>query len=506
MMKKKLINSALWVLILMLCVSIQSNAENNKSGLENSSSVTGLGLQGNDNAIQPYHENPWYWQYKGKPIMLIGGSDNDNLFQWTGDRLTDHLDLLRSVGGNYVRNTMSDRDKKGSAFAVDEGDAFAAREVKDGMYDLEQWNEEYWNRLEFFLDETAQRDIIVQLTLWDRFDFNSNHPYHPDNNVNWESGTIENANDFYRLSVIENNEPVLDYQHRYIDKLMSITLNYDHILYNIKNESSAETAQLNYWAHYIQKAAASQNKKIYITSMRLIPGNSLRHVMTNRDIYSFADVSQNNQNAAGAVGYGHYENLLYWRNMIEAQRQGPMPINNEKLYGAGEAENRAAGTGLEAVERFWRNIFGGAASTRFHRPDNNWGIGLSEQAQSTIKAASMFLEEFDLFNSKPYAGCETIGNKISAAYCLASVGNAYAVYFPDGFSTVALDPWVYTDEVTVKWLNITNGVWGQEETLTLDWSEIPWWGPDRVLYITPGGFADAGGIRRSSHIAIIKPK
>jgi hypothetical protein len=462
------------------------------------------GLQGNENAIQPYRENSWYWQYKGEPVMLIGGSDNDNLFQWTGVRLTDHLDLLRSAGGNYVRNTMSDRDPKGSTFAVDEGDVYAVKEVEDGRYDLEQWNEEYWNRLEFFLDETAKRGIIVQLSLWDRFDFNSNHPYHPDNNVNWESGTIENANDFYRLSVIDNNEPVLKYQHRYIDKLMSITLTYDHILYNIKNESSAETAQLNHWAQYIQEAAASQNKTIYVTAMRLLPGNSLRHVMTNRDIYSFADVSQNNQNSAGAVGYDHYENLLHWRSMVAAQQQGPMPINNEKLYGAGAAENNSAGTGVEAIERFWKNIFGGAASTRFHRPDSGWGMGLSEQAQSTIKAASMFLEEFDLFDSEPYAGVKTLGNKIRADYCLAKVGTAYAIYFPFGRSTVVLDPWVWMDEVTVKWLNVTRGQWGREETITLDWTEVPWWGPDRILTLTPPGSGEYG--TGDSFIAIIKPK
>ncbi|MEX0647246.1 MAG: hypothetical protein WD139_05645 [Balneolaceae bacterium] len=456
----------------------------------------------NPDAIQPYEENAWYWQYQGEPIMLIGGSDNDNLWQWTGERLTDQLDLLQSVGGNYVRNTMSDRDPAGSSFAVDDGDVHPVREIEDGMYDLEQWNDEYWNRLENFLDETAKRGIIVQLSLWDRFDFNSNHPYHPDNNVNWESGTVENANDFYRLSVIENNEPVLEYQHRYIDQLMSVTLTYDHVLYNIKNESSAQTEQLNYWAQYIQEAADSQNKTIYVTAMRLLPGNSLRHVMTHRDIYSFADVSQNNQNSAGSVGYDHYENLLHWRNMVEAQRQGPMPINNVKLYGAGAAENFSAGTGVEAVERFWKNIFGGTASTRFHRPDSNWGIGLNEQAQGTIKAASMFLEEFDLFNSEPYAGCEMIGNKINADYCLANVGNAYAVYFPFGRSTVSIDPWVYMDEVTVKWLNVTNGEWEEEEKVTLDWTDVPWWGPDRVLVLRPGSGDFGTG---DSYIAIIEP-
>jgi hypothetical protein len=25
--------------------------------------------------VQPYHENPFYWQYNGKPVVLLGGFD-----------------------------------------------------------------------------------------------------------------------------------------------------------------------------------------------------------------------------------------------------------------------------------------------------------------------------------------------------------------------------------------------------------------------------------------------
>jgi len=32
--------------------------------------------------LRPWAENPWYWSYNGKPILLLGASDDDNLFQW----------------------------------------------------------------------------------------------------------------------------------------------------------------------------------------------------------------------------------------------------------------------------------------------------------------------------------------------------------------------------------------------------------------------------------------
>ena len=67
----------------------------------------------NADRIHPYSKNPFYWQYRGEPVLLVGGSDDDNLFQWTGSLLTNHLDNMVAVGANFVRCTMSDRDEGG---------------------------------------------------------------------------------------------------------------------------------------------------------------------------------------------------------------------------------------------------------------------------------------------------------------------------------------------------------------------------------------------------------
>ncbi len=128
--------------------------------------------------IQPYLHNPFYWQYKGMPILLLGGSVEDNLFQIAG--IEAHLDLLHRVGGNYVRCTMSSRD---------EGDIWPfERDPVTGLYDLEQPGQVYWDRFEHFLALCAERDIILQIELWDRFDFArapwQDNPYNPKNNRN----------------------------------------------------------------------------------------------------------------------------------------------------------------------------------------------------------------------------------------------------------------------------------------------------------------------------------
>jgi len=61
--------------------------------------------------IEIYPKNRSYWQYDGKPVMLLGGTDDEALFHWAGNMelLLEQLDLLVGCGGNYVRCTMSVR-------------------------------------------------------------------------------------------------------------------------------------------------------------------------------------------------------------------------------------------------------------------------------------------------------------------------------------------------------------------------------------------------------------
>ena len=62
----------------------------------------------NTGRIQPYEKNPYYWQYQGQPVLLLGGSKTDHIFLL--DDLKTHLDDIAAVGGNYVRCTMSQRE------------------------------------------------------------------------------------------------------------------------------------------------------------------------------------------------------------------------------------------------------------------------------------------------------------------------------------------------------------------------------------------------------------
>ncbi len=133
--------------------------------------------------ISPSETNLSYWSLNGKDIVLLGGSDEDNLFQV--EDLDDQLKLLTEAGGNYVRNTMSSRD---------EGNRWPFLQVEQNKFDLNQFDSEYWERFEKFLERTAQYGVVVQLEIWATFDFYRDpwnlNPFNPVNNINYSGKAV----------------------------------------------------------------------------------------------------------------------------------------------------------------------------------------------------------------------------------------------------------------------------------------------------------------------------
>lgn len=412
-------------------------------------------------SLQPYTRNPHYWQYNGQPVLLLGGSKDDNLFQIPD--LREHLDEMKAAGANYIRNTMSDRQDKG--FEV-----YPFKQLPDGKYDLEQWNEEYWRRFARLLQWTAERDIIVQIEVWDRFDYSTKnwepHPYNPRNNVNYtraESGLAERYPDhpgqnkqpfFFTTPKQRNNTVVLKYQQRFVEKMLSYSLQHRHVLYCMDNETSAEEAWGAYWADFIQHRAKQAGRRVYVTEMWDawdLKAAEHRRTFDHPERYDFCDVSQNNQKK----GQEHWDNLQWVRARIASQ---PRPLNTVKTYGA---DGGRYGNSRDGLERWWRHIIGGAASARFHRPDS--GLGLSQPAIAALHAARKLETIIKLWDLEP--ANSLLGERGSnEAYLAARPGEAYALYFTDGGS-VMLDLTKAPGRFDVRWIEIATGDWGKRETL-----------------------------------------
>lgn len=433
-----------------------------------------------DEALQPWKENPWYWSFHDKPVLLLGGSDDDNLFQWPAEKLLPQLDRLAAAGGNVIRNTMSDRKDK-------DFELYPFKQLDDGKYDLNQWNDEYWARFERMLSETAKRNICVQIEIWDRFDYVDQqgpdrwqiHPYNPRNNVNYtyqESGFAKRYPDhpgankqpfFFTTPKQRNNVAVLKVQQRFVNKLLDHSLKYQHVLYCMDNETNGEEEWSRYWAQFVKQRAAKENKTVYVTEMWddwNLAAERHKRTFDHPELYDFVDVSQNNHNK----GQKHWDNFLHVREYLAAK---PRPMNTTKTYGA--TGNKFGHTDQDAIERFWRHLLAGAASIRFHRPDS--GLGLNDKAVACIQAARKLEALIPLWLVEP--ANELLSQRdANEAYAAADKQGACAVYFPAG-GEIELDLTASNGKLTVHWININTGEPGPRENIT---------GGDRVKLAAPG--------------------
>ncbi len=400
---------------------------------------------------------PSYWEYKGQPQLLLGGSVEDNLFQIA--ELEEHLDQLQSVGGNYVRCTMSSRDP---------GDVWPFAERPDG-FDLNTPSDEYWARFSRFLEQTWQRDIIVQIELWDRFDFSrepwQQNPYNPHRNtsytedesglaIRFDSHPAANENRFfYTVPALDNNQVVLPYQQAQVDRLLSISLEYPHVLYCIDNETEGAEAWSSYWADWIRAAAAQRRVEVHTTEMwdpKDLRDPMHRRTFDHPERYTFCDVSQNNHQ----VGQTHWENGQTVRQHVDSVKK--RPLNNVKVYGA---DSYHYGSDQDGMERFWRNLFGKMASVRFHRPPA--GLGLSPKAQACIRSARLLFELLDVFEGEPQNNLIQ-KREANQGYCFGTLGRRLAVFLPQPTALV-LDVSGLSGTLRIVWLDILKSQWRDEE-------------------------------------------
>ncbi len=416
----------------------------------------------NENSIKPYKADPRYWQYKGQPVMLLGGSETDHIFLL--DDLKPHLDEIAQTGGNYVRCTMSQREGL---------DLKPHLRRADGKFDMNQWNPDYWNRFADCLKWCEERDIIIQIEVWDRFDYIKESwkqgPWNPSNNINYSYAQSGFAKEYVNRQIYRDEHPffhsiegtshyidtydlIRGYQEAFVDKMLSYSLPYGNVLYCMNNETSSEVGWGQYWIEFIKARAAEKGVTVCTTDMfdDAFEAEKAEHtpvIFNDAEHYMFADISQVNSRNFNET---HWEKLQW---LLQQVNTHPRPSNHTKIYGSGYYTFGTGGP-EDGVERFWRNILGGSASSRFHRPDA--GNGLNDFAKGSIKAARILESLIKFWDITPQM--DLLSNRESnEAYLAAKPGERYALYFTNGGS-VKLDLSAATGSFEVTWISVSMGI------------------------------------------------
>ncbi|MFP3903240.1 MAG: hypothetical protein ACLFWB_03245, partial [Armatimonadota bacterium] len=414
-------------------------------------------------------QHPTYWNYAGETVLLLGGSDEDNLFN-DPEMMAGNLDALAACGGNYIRCTLSWRDENN----------VPPFEMTHGKYDLNRLNPEFFTRLKQCCQKCEERNIILQIEFWATFDYYRDNwaasPWNPVNNITytleethlkaeWPHHPSSRVQPFFEsVPEVNDDTEVLRHQRRFVQKVLEVTLPYPNVLYCLDNETKAPPEWAVYWGDFITDAAEGQETPVNVTEMWDNWNiNSPDHANTYRhpELFSYCDVSQNNWMS----GQTHYDRLIQFRDNLGNVPGGPRPMNNVKIYGRRPPEGNSLAE--ENVERFWRAVFAGCASARFHRPDS--GLGLNEKARATIQADRTFTDSFDLFECQPrpdlLRDCEP-----NEAYLLADPPTTFALYFPAGGSVTLTsgDDVGMRGEYRLRWFDTAEAAFAKPTTLTAD--------------------------------------
>ena len=495
--------------------------------------------------IKPYDQNPAYWQYEGNPTMLVGGfpgahnvflfSDQETL---SGDPLAKLDDLVASEG-NVVR------------VILDPGWAIrhnfpAPYTTTNGKYNLTQFttgSNSFWGKLDAFLDKANDLDVIVQLEIWDRFDVQDghghqhwndvwqNHPFRPALNNDYDeatSGLSDRYTSVYHPDPINSPDPNHNpfthsippgipgipahpdydsrydtfrvHQEAYVEHILSITLNYDNVLYTMNNETREDLAWGRYWMKFITDEVADYNqnklpedpvKTVYVTDM-YDDGYKANGDWDNTDHYPYAfdnpneftflDISQNNAEKTHGGAEGHWASLK--DAYAEVQAETPIrPINNTKVYGSDDhpVDAQTRHGDLAGQNSFWMDVIGGMASARFHRPIH--GLGLGDMAKKSFDAVDILETKINMWDVEPdfdhtllvnntRGTIQDTNNGVTYVYGEAYLaydddGHQFALYFTRGGS-VQLNLAGHSGNFDLTWINIDMGTEGTTTTIAGD--------------------------------------
>jgi len=447
-----------------------------------------------------------YWKYNGQRVLLLGGwnhghnpfidhdtdNDRDNQGVSSATQIKQAMDELVAAGGNYLRCVLD----PGMAAGI-QGFSFCAK--SGTQYDLSEMTGPFWNRLEMFIAEAKNRNVIVQIEVWDRFDLIDGSwgswpvsPWNPKNNVNYSatsSGLAESYRSFETHPFLQgvSGHPAYEkasrsrkqkydlvrgFQDKFIDRLLSTTLRYNNVLYCMNNETHEHPAWGQYWMQFIESRARAQGKSVSTTDMfddvfRAETSRGLTHQLKNRGQYDYVDVSQANSRHADQA---HWD-AVKWILDATKRTKPPYLLHMTKIYGNdlaldGKPWSRfKPGDSDNAIEEWWRNLLAGIAGVRFHRPTS--GIGLYPEAKNCITATRKVETKIRFWDVKPRLDLLT-NRQPDEAYVAADPGNAYILYFTrNGAGTVGLKLDEYPDtSFELTWVNIGTGSWGLTETLS----------------------------------------
>ncbi len=337
-------------------------------------------------------------------------------------------------------------------------------------FNLESWNQAFFDRLRVRLIAAGQRGIYVSVMLFNGFSLNKtadvpesdpwiSNPYNPKNNTSGIGARDATYDDDQNAAVHTMKNPELvKVQERYVRKVIETVNDLDNILYEIVNEGGAIDWQYHMvdFVHATEKGMARQHPV------------GMNHRITsgflNADLYrSPADWICPAVEPQGWVVPGSVI-LEDYKSNPPVNRTGKVIVSDtDHLWGHGGNAKwvwktftrglnpifmdpwGTLGGKIDPKSASWMFIAGGICKDFRDYPD--W-----DPVRRNMGYARDFATRVDLVHMKPRSELSSTG------YCLAHPGQEYVIYFPEeGTATINLvdAPGEYAVEWFIPSLNRT---------------------------------------------------
>ena len=229
--------------------------------------------------IQIHPENPRYFIFRSRPVFLLTATEHYGAVMNRPFDYKRYLDDMVDKRMTFTRTFLLYRElqtpRNPYSTSKPESPDFIAPWPRTGpgkaldgepIYDLDQWNEEYFTRLTDFLGEASKRGIVVELTLFShtyRENIWALNPLRAENNKQQVGKVLWPAYDSL-------TEPALvERQKAYARKIVQATSQFDNIYYEICNEpaggvpsSNISLADVDAWLIEMNSTVRAELKKL----------------------------------------------------------------------------------------------------------------------------------------------------------------------------------------------------------------------------------------------------
>ena len=198
--------------------------------------------------LRIHPDNPKLFEFNGRPRVLLCATEHYGAVLNRPFRFERYLEDAASKGQTLTRLFTLFRELQSSvnpySTCKPESTDFVTPFRRSGpgkaldgepRFDLAQWNDEYFDRLEAFVELACDYGIVVEVVLFSNTYDNTIwqlNPLHPDNNVNLDPAHPLRWQDY----VTERNVEVLHWQEAHARHIVEHTQQYDNVIYEICNE------------------------------------------------------------------------------------------------------------------------------------------------------------------------------------------------------------------------------------------------------------------------------